>query len=68
MSKRKREVPKFESPIVETHCHLDYLKQDSLEDIISKSRSQGIEKILTISVEPGNLDTALNLAQKNENV
>ncbi len=48
--------------IIETHCHLDYLKQMSLDEILEKSRDQNIEKIITIAVEPDNLDAALNLA------
>ena len=26
MSKKRREIPVFDHPIIETHCHLDYLK------------------------------------------
>lgn len=68
MSKKKREIPKYGSPIIETHCHLDYLKQDPLEDIISKSRTHGIEKIITIAVEPGNLDTVLDIARSRDHI
>jgi TatD DNase family protein len=52
------------SKIIETHCHLDYLKSIPLEEILEKSSSAGIEKILTISVEPDNFDTVKELAQK----
>jgi len=52
--------------IIETHCHLDYLKEKSLEEIILESRQAGIEKIMTISVEPTNLDIAFELAQKHD--
>jgi TatD DNase family protein len=68
MSKKRREIPKYGSPIIETHCHLDYLKQDPLEDIISKSRTHGIEKIITIAVEPGNLDTVLDIARSRDHI
>jgi TatD DNase family protein len=42
--------------MIDTHCHLDYLKDDSLENIINKSHAAGVEKIITISVEPSNFD------------
>ena len=50
--------------IIETHCHLDYLKQAPLEEIIQKSSEAGIEKIITIAVEPANFDTAYKIAKK----
>lgn len=52
--------------IIETHCHLDYLKQDTLEGIIKRSQEAGVEKIITISVEPDNLDPVYQLAQDHE--
>src|SRR5690606_27196214 len=44
------------------HCHLDYLKQASLEEILQKSSDAGIEKIITIAVEPDNFDIVQKLA------
>ena len=33
MSKKKRrDIPRFQHPIMETHCHLDYLEAEALED------------------------------------
>lgn len=49
--------------IIETHCHLDYLENEPLDEILIKSAKQGVEKIITISVEPDNFDAAFNLAQ-----
>lgn len=69
MSKNtKREIPNWNLPIIETHCHLDYLKQDSLEAIIEKSKSVGVEKIVTIAVEPENLNSVIDISSKFENV
>lgn len=50
--------------IIETHCHLDYLKARPLEEILSAATSEGVEKIITIAVEPANLNTVMELAQK----
>lgn len=49
--------------IIETHCHLDYLEKEPLSEILKKSKEQGVEKIITISVEPENFDTVFGLAQ-----
>lgn len=54
--------------IIETHCHLDYLKQAPLEDILKKSSEVGIEKIITIAVEPDNLDSVKELSERFEQV
>lgn len=66
--KKKRDIPRFNSPIIETHCHLDYLKSFEISEIIEKSKEVGIEKIVTIAVEPGNLDRVIEIAKDNENV
>jgi TatD DNase family protein len=54
--------------IIETHCHLDYLKKSPLDEILDQSTQSGIEKILTISVEPDNFDTVKELADKYSQV
>lgn len=54
--------------IIETHCHLDYLKNLPLEEILQKSKEAKIEKIITIAVEPDNFDDVLNLATQYEEV
>jgi TatD DNase family protein len=51
--------------IIETHCHLDYLKDFPLEEILSVAKTEGgVEKFLTISVEPDNFDSVMALADK----
>ncbi len=47
---------------IETHCHLDYLKELPLEDILLKIKQAGISKVVTIGVDPGNLDKVRDLA------
>lgn len=65
MGKAKRDIPLFEYPIIETHCHLDYLKDRPLEEILQESQRVGVEKIITISVAKENLDTAFSLTEKS---
>jgi TatD DNase family protein len=47
---------------IETHCHLDYLKDLPLEEIRKKIQEAGITKVVTIGVDPGNLDKVKELA------
>ena len=53
---------------IETHFHLDYLKAHPPQEILDKSRKQGVEKFLTISVEPENLPTVRTLTEQYEDL
>lgn len=69
MSKKKRrEVPRFETPIIETHCHLDYLDEEELPSTLERSAAAGIESIITIAVSPDNLDRVLALTRQAPNI
>ncbi|HCW91216.1 MAG TPA: TatD family deoxyribonuclease [Marinobacter sp.] len=63
MSKKRREIPVFEHPIIETHCHLDYLKDRPLSETLEQTRQVNIEKVITIAVSPGNLAAVRELSQ-----
>jgi len=54
--------------MIETHCHLDYLKQAPLEEILQRSLDAGIEKIVTIGVDPDNLDPVFAMAENHSNI
>ena len=66
--KTRRPIPRFACPIIETHCHLDYLDSESLGDELEAARRQGIERIVTISVSPGNLATVRAIAGREQRV
>lgn len=51
---------------IETHCHLDMLKSFPLEETILKAKQIGVEKIITIGVEPENLDPIIQIASEHE--
>ena len=51
---------------IETHFHLDYLKDFSPQAVLEKSRAVGVEKLLTISVDPQNLSVVRELAARFE--
>jgi TatD DNase family protein len=63
MSQRKREIPTLKYPIIETHFHLDMLKSMSREDIVAKTHLHNIEKMITISTSPRNLDEVIHIAE-----
>lgn len=58
-----KEAPRYQTPIIETHCHLDYLKMGCGETL-EEAHQAGVEKIITISVEPKNQNTALQIARE----
>jgi len=62
----KREIPVFDHPIIETHCHLDYLKDRPLEDTLAKAQQVSVERIITIAVAPGNLARVRELTGESE--
>src|SRR5690349_20057874 len=55
----RAEIPRFNRPIIETHCHLDYLKAKPIAEILSEATAVGIERFITIAVAPSNLDTVM---------
>ncbi len=69
MSKSKRrDIPHFNTPIIETHCHLDYLDDEALANTLAQSAEVGIERIITIAVSPANLDRVLALTRQADNI
>jgi TatD DNase family protein len=66
--KNRREIPKFTTPIIETHCHLDYLDETELEATLERCAEVGIERIVTIAVSPDNLDKVLALTKAYPNI
>ena len=68
MSKKRRDIPQYQLPIIETHFHLDYLKDGSPDEILNAARAIGVEHFMTISVTPSNMPTAMALAHANNDV
>ena len=68
MAKNKREIPNYQRPIIETHFHLDYLKEGSAEEILEKARLIGVERFMTIAVSPDNLAKVIGLTQAHTDV
>ena len=68
MSKSKRDIPVFSRPIIETHCHLDYLKEITLDDLTQRCEPLGIERIITIAVSPDNQSTVRDLVSQHDMV
>ena len=53
---------------IETHFHLDYLKEYPHEEILRRSRACGVERFITISVEPDNLKVVRELASEYDDL
>lgn len=67
-SKKRREIPRFATPIIETHCHLDYLEDAQLDATLEKCRGVGIERIITIAVSADNLDRVMALTRRSGDI
>ncbi|MCP4914323.1 MAG: TatD family hydrolase [Oligoflexia bacterium] len=65
---KKREIPVLGSPIIETHCHLDHLKENDPSTTLNEAKAFGIEKVITISVEPKNLQTVLDISSQHSEI
>lgn len=66
---KKRDIPVFDHPIMETHCHLDYLQEEqALEDVIAAAQAANIERIITIAVSAENLDIVMGIIDEHEKV
>jgi TatD DNase family protein len=65
-NKQRPEIPRFRTPIIETHCHLDYLDQANLDATLKKSLEVGVERIITIAVSRDNLLRVLELARSSQ--
>jgi len=63
-----KSVPRFATPIVETHCHLDYLDGEQLQDTLVAATASGIERIVTIAVSADNLECVRAIAGTHEQV
>lgn len=68
MAKKEKTIPKLSGSLIETHCHLDYLKDKPLEELLSLAGEYNIEKLITIAVSPKNLDFVLEISQKYDSV
>ena len=69
MSKKKRrEIPRFTTPIIETPCPLDSLDEEQLAFTLEKSAEVGIAHLITIAVSPDNLDRVMQLTSQAANI
>ena len=69
MSKKaRRAIPLYERPIIETHCHLDYLDEPELSAVLETCAGTGIEKLISIAVSAENLSVVRDLASRYDQV
>lgn len=67
-NKKRRDIPRFDTPIIETHCHLDYLDGAELDNTLQKSYDVGIERIITVSVSADNLNDVMELTRYSSRI
>lgn len=60
-----KEIPTFNAPLIETHCHLDYLQQADLSAIVARAHQQGVQRLITIAVAPVNLAVVRHIAAQH---
>ncbi|HHC75094.1 MAG TPA: TatD family deoxyribonuclease [Thiothrix sp.] len=69
MAKKKRDIPVYAHPLIETHCHLDYLEgEDAVQHALSAAQAANVQRIITIAVSPDNLAKIMHLACTHANV
>lgn len=54
--------------LIETHCHLDYLKALPLSEIRKQISEAGVIKVITIGVDPLNLDKVMALSEEFQEI
>jgi TatD DNase family protein len=54
--------------MIDTHCHLNYLKAQSTEQTLTKSSEVGVNHFITIATDPAHQDDILQIAEKNNQV
>jgi TatD DNase family protein len=64
-TRKRRDIPRFQTPLIETHCHLDYLDDSEIAEAIAQAQDCGIEKLVTIAVSPDNLATVMTLIERH---
>jgi len=68
MSKKNKPIPKFNTPIIETHCHLDYLDDKTMSESLESAFEIGVEKIVTIAVSKANLSKVVDISNAHKKV
>jgi TatD DNase family protein len=63
-----KSIPAFNTPMIETHCHLDYLQQAKPSEMVARAREQGVHRIVTIAVAPDNLAVVRQIAAEHDSV
>lgn len=61
---KKRAIPVFNHPLIETHCHLDYLECEALQAVLQMAEAVNVERIITIGVSPDNLAKVMALVDE----
>lgn len=70
---KRRPIPRYQTPLIETHCHLDYLEGpadsgQTLAQTLADAAAAGVERIVTIAVSADNLDTVVEFSTRDARI
>lgn len=54
--------------LIDTHSHVDMIDFETIDEVIAKAKSYGVEKIINPSVDANNFDTVINLANEHKEI
>jgi len=63
----EKKILKIETPVIDSHCHLDAMKQN-IDDVIENAKNHGVSTILTICTELADIEKIKPILKKHKNV
>jgi TatD DNase family protein len=54
--------------LVDSHCHLDLIKNTTPETLVADAQAQGVSYFLTVAIDLDHVPTLLDIAQRMDNV
>lgn len=66
--KSRREIPLFKTKMIDTHCHIDLLVKQSVNDLLKRCENVTIERLVTIGISPENQSSVLSLTREHPRI
>lgn len=66
--KNRRPIPILNGPLMDTHCHLDGIKNTAIDQVLEQARAVGVDRFITIAVEPDNLQRVVQISENHDDV
>lgn len=65
---KKTPIPIFNLPLIDSHCHLDYLKLQQPAQTVADALKVNVSKMISIAVSKDNLASVISIANDNKAV